>query len=332
VLGASSYTYAEATRDQQLEAWIQAHIHALEFYGGVPTLTVPDNTKTAVTRVCRYDPDLNPTYQEFAVHYGMGVVPARPYKPRDKAKAESGVQVCERWIVAALRNRQFFSLPELNQAIRELLVRLNERPFRKRDGSRSSLFHSLEKPALAPLPAERFDMSQWSRATVNIDYHIAFDGNFYSVPYTLVQQVVEVCSTPTTVEIFHKSNRIASHLRSRGREKAISQNEHRPKSHQAHLEWPPVADGELGTQHWSEHGPVVRAHPERKTAPGDGLPLLSRHHSHGAAVFDATHGSRCGTGTPRPGVSLSEREVDLEELARRGSLISTTTRFPTVDP
>jgi transposase len=160
VLGASSYTYAEVTRDQQLEAWIQAHIHALEFFGGVPTLAVPDNAKTAVTRACRYDPDLNPTYQEFAVHYGMGVVPARPYKPRDKAKVESGVQVVERWIVAALRNRKFFSLPELNQAIRELLVRLNERPFRKRDGSRASLFHSLEKPVLAPLPAERFDMSQ----------------------------------------------------------------------------------------------------------------------------------------------------------------------------
>jgi transposase len=239
VLGASSYTYAEATGDQQLEAWIQAHIHALEFFGGVPTLAVPDNTKTAVTRACRYDPDLNPTYQEFAVHYGMGVVPARPYKPRDKAKVESGVQVVERWVVAALRNRKFFSLPELNQAIRELLVRLNERAFRKRDGSRASLFHSLEKPALAPLPGERFDMSQWSRATVNIDYHIVFDGNFYSVPYALVQQVVEVRSTPTTIEIFRKGNRIASHLRGRGRGQTITQGEHRPRSHQAHLEWPP---------------------------------------------------------------------------------------------
>lgn len=239
VLGASSYTYAEATRDQQLEAWIQAHIHALEFFGGAPTLAVPDNTKTAVTRACRYDPDLNPTYQDFAVHYGMGVVPARPYKPRDKAKVESGVQVVERWIVAALRNRKFFSLSELNQAIRELLVRLNERPFRKRDGSRASLFHTLEKPALAPLPAERFDMSQWARATVNIDYHVASDGNFYSVPYTLVQQVVEVRSTPTTVEIFHRGQRVASHVRGRERGKMITQHEHRPKSHQAHLEWSP---------------------------------------------------------------------------------------------
>jgi transposase len=239
VLGASSYTYAEATRDQQLQAWIQAHIHALEFFHGAPRLVVPDNAKTAVTRACRYDPDLNPTYQEFAMHYGMGVVPARPYKPRDKAKVECGVLVVERWIMAALRHRKFFSLPELNQAIRELLVRLNERPFRKRDGSRASLFHSLEKPALAALPAERFDMSQWARATVNIDYHIAFDGNFYSVPYTLVQQIVEARCTPTTVEIFQKGNRIASHVRSRGRNQTVTQNEHRPRSHQAHLEWPP---------------------------------------------------------------------------------------------
>jgi transposase len=239
VLGASSYTYAEATRDQQLEAWLLAHLHALEFYGGVPKLIVPDNTKTAVSRACRYDPDLNPTYQEFAVHYGMGVVPARPYKPRDKAKVESGVQVVERWIIAALRNRKFFSLQELNQAIREMLVRLNERPFRKRDGSRTCLFQGLEKAALAPLPAERFDMSQWSRATVDIDYHIPFDGNFYSVPYPLVQQVVEVRSTSTTLEIFHKGKRIGSHRRSREHGKVITQNEHRPKSHQAHLEWPP---------------------------------------------------------------------------------------------
>ena len=211
-------------------------------------------------------------------------------------------------------------------------MRLNERPFRKRDGSRASLFHSLEKPALTPLPAERFDMSQWSRATVNIDYHIAFDGNFYSVPYTLVQQVVEVRSTPTTVEIFHKGNRIASHLRSRRRGQAITQNEHRPKSHQAHLEWPPSRMVNWARSIGPQHGAVVRTNPERQAAPGDGLPLLSRHHSPGAAVLGATHGSRGGTGAPRPGLSLSECEVDLEELARRGSLISTTTRLPTPDP
>jgi transposase len=205
----------------------------------VPALVIPDNTKTGVTKACRYDPDLNPTYQELATHYGVGVVPARPYKPRDKAKVESGVQIVERWIIAALRHHQFFSLGEVNGEIRRLLERLNARPFRKREGSRFSLFEALDRPALRPLPLERFDLSQWSRARVNIDYHIAFDTNFYSVPYNLVQQLVEVRATPTTVEILHKGQRVASHLRSHGHGKAITIAEHRPKSHQAHLEWTP---------------------------------------------------------------------------------------------
>jgi len=239
VLGASSYTYAEATRDQQSTAWLSSHMHAFEYFGGVPRLLVPDNLRTGVSRACRYDPDLNPTYQELALHYGVGVVPARPYRPRDKAKVEVGVQVVERWIIAALRHRKFFRLEEVNRAVRELLERLNQRPFRKREGSRASVFAALERSALRPLPAERFDMSQWSRARVNIDYHIAFEGNFYSVPYTLVQERVEVRSTLATVEIFHKGQRVASHLRSRTRGQAITENEHRPKSHQAHLEWTP---------------------------------------------------------------------------------------------
>ena len=239
VLGASSYTYAEATRDQQLESWIRAHIRALEFFGGAPKLIVPDNLKTGVSRACRYDPDLNPTYQEMAMHYGIGVLPARPYKPRDKAKVESGVQLVQRWIVAAVRHRTFFGLGELNQTIGELLLRLNHKPFHKRDGSRASLFESLDRPALRPLPAERFDLSQWSRARVNIDYHVAFDDNLYSVPYTLTGQLVEVRSTPTTIEVLHKGQRVASHLRARTRGQAITIAEHRPKSHQAHLEWPP---------------------------------------------------------------------------------------------
>ena len=156
-----------------------------------------------------------------------------------KAKVEVGVQIVERWIVAALRHRQFFRLEDLNRAIRELLERLNQRPFRKRDGSRASLFASVERSALRPLPPEPFDMSQWSHARVNIDYHITFDANLYSVPYTLVQEPVEVRATPTTVEIFHKGRRVASHLRGRGREQVLTQREHRPKSHQAHLEWTP---------------------------------------------------------------------------------------------
>jgi transposase len=151
------------------------------------------------------------------MHYGVGVVPARPYRPRDKAKVEVGVQIVERWIIAALRHQKFFRLEDLNRAIRELLERLNQKPFRKRDGSRASLFASIERNALRPLPAERFDMSEWSRARVNIDYHIAFDANLYSVAYTLVHELVEVRATPTTVEIFHKGQRVASHLRGHGR-------------------------------------------------------------------------------------------------------------------
>jgi transposase len=247
VLGASNYTYAEATRDQQMAAWLGCHIHAFEYFGGVPRLLVPDNPRTGVSRACRYDPDLNPTYQEMAMHYGVGVVPARPRKPRDKAKAEAGVQLAERWIVAALRHRKFFSLEELNRAIRELLERLNQRPFKKREGSRASLFQSIERAALRALPAEHFDLSQWSRARVNIDYHIGFEGNFYSVPYTLVHELVEVRATPSTLEIFHRGQRVASHLRGSGRERAFTQNEHRPKSHQAHLEWTPSR-----MVHWAE--------------------------------------------------------------------------------
>jgi transposase len=239
VLGASSYTYAEAAGDQQMESWMSGHIHALEFFGGAPRLVVPDNAKTGLTKACRYDPDLNPTYQEMAMHYGLGVLPARPYKPRDKAKVESAVLLAERWIIAALRHRQFFDLPTLNAAIRELLTRLNQRGFRKRSGSRATLFASLDQPALRPLPATPFDLSEWSKARVNIDYHVAFDANFYSVPYQLVQQIVEVRSTPATVEIFYQGQRVASHVRSRGQHHTISHHEHRPKSHQCHLEWTP---------------------------------------------------------------------------------------------
>ena len=246
-LGASSYTFAECTRDQQMESWLRMHVCAFEHFGGIPALAVPDNTKTGVTKAHRYDPDLNPTYYNFALHCGFGIVPARPYKPRDKAKVENAVQVAQRWIVAALRHHKFFSLEELNLAIRELLIKLNNRPFRKRDGSRASVFAVIDKPALKPLPVEPFDLSEWSRARVNIDYHVSFDANLYSVPYNLVHELVEIRSTPTTVEILHKGTRVASHLRSRGRRQAVTNEEHRPKSHRAHLEWTPSR-----MVHWAE--------------------------------------------------------------------------------
>jgi hypothetical protein len=206
----------------------------------------------------------------------VGVVPARPYRPRDKAKVEVGVQIVERWIIAALRHQKFFRLEDLNRAIRELLERLNQRPFRKREGSRASVFASLERNALRSLPAERFDMSQWSRARVNIDYHIAFDANFYSVPYARVHELIEVRATPTTVEIFHRGQRVASHLRGRGRGQVLTEKEHRPKSHQAHLD--AFTHGALGRADRTEHRSTIREDPGREAASGDGLSIVSGHH------------------------------------------------------
>src|ERR1022692_269115 len=202
-------------------------------------LIVPDNLKSRITQACRYEPSVNRTYAEMAAHYGVAVIPARRAKPRDKAKVEAGVLLVERWILAALRKRKFFHLAEVNQAIQELLVRLNYRPFRKREGSRRSLFESLDKPALRALPAARYQYGDWETHRVNIDYHVEFDNHWYSVPYQLTQQEVEVRATAATVEIFHRGLRVASHARSHVAHVATTVNDHRPKAHQRHLEWTP---------------------------------------------------------------------------------------------
>ena len=238
-LGVSSYTFAEATWSQELPCWIGSHIRALEYFGGLPMLVVPDNLKTGVTKACRYEPDLNPTYSEMAAHYGVAVLPARPRKPRDKAKAENAVQVVQRWIVAALRKHTFFSLGEVNQAIGELLVRLNHKPFRKREGTRASLFAALDQPALRPLPAERYEIGQWRKLKVELDYHVPAEGHFYSVPYQLAGQQVDIRLTAATVEIFHRGLRVASHARSFVADHTTTIAEHRPKAHQQYLEWTP---------------------------------------------------------------------------------------------
>jgi len=241
VLGASSYTFAEARESQQLPDWTEAHVHAFEFFGGVPAIVVPDNLKSGVTHPCRYEPELNPTYQDLAEHYGTAVIPARVRKPRDKAKAEAGVLLAERWIIAVLRNRTFFSLGELNQAIGELLVKLNERPFKKMPGSRAELFRNLDAPALQALPAQRYEFADWLQAGVNIDYHIYLkdDDHYYSVPYALVQQRVDVRLTIRTVEVFFKGRRVAVHPRSSVRGDFTLLSEHQPKSHRKYLEWTP---------------------------------------------------------------------------------------------
>jgi transposase len=239
VLGASSYSYAEATWSQQLPDWLDSHVRALEFFGGVPEILVPDNLRSGVSQACRYEPDLNRSYQEMAAHYGVAVVPARPRKPRDKAKVEAAVQLVERWIVAVLRQRRFTSLSELNQTIAALVERINRRPFRKRCGSRRSLYESLDRPVLKPLPVERYEFGAWKTGRVNIDYHIEVERHYYSVPYQLVGKRVEVRLTTRTVEIFHQGRRVASHPRSRQPYRQTTVHEHRPKSHQQHLEWTP---------------------------------------------------------------------------------------------
>jgi len=240
VLGASNYTFAEATESQELSCWIGSHIRALEFMGGVPEAVIPDNVKTGVKQACRYEPDLNPTYREMAEHYGLAVLPTRPYKPRDKAKVEAGVQIAQRWIVAALRHTRFFALADLNEAIGPLLDRLNQRPFRKRrDSCRRSLFEQLDRPALRTLPAERYVLAEWKKVRPNIDYHVEIDRHYYSVPYQLVGQELEARYTAATVEIFYHGVRVASHHRGLVAHAATTQHEHRPKSHQAHLEWTP---------------------------------------------------------------------------------------------
>jgi transposase len=239
VWGASSYTFAEATWSQGLCDWIGSHVRAFEFAGGLTEMVIPDNLRSGVHRACRYEPEINPTYQDLAVHYRLAVMPARVRKPRDKAKVEAGVQLVQRWILARLRHRQFFSLAELNQAIRELLGPLNDRPFRKLPGSRRSQFESLERPALRPLPEERFTYAEWLKARVHIDYHVEVDGHYYSVPYQLVSQELDVRVSAKTVECFAKSKRVASHLRNFRRGAHTTQGEHMPRPHREYAEWTP---------------------------------------------------------------------------------------------
>jgi len=238
-LGASSYTYAEAVPSQRLAPWVAAHVHCFDFLGGVPALLVPDNLHSAVTKANRYEADLNRTYEDLADHYGCVVIPARPRKPRDKAKVEAAVGVAQRWILAALRNRTFFSLAEANAAIRERLDWLNARPFRKLSGSRRSLFESLDKPALRPLPERPFESGVWRKGTVNIDYHVEVDHHYYSVPYQLVRETADIRISASVVEFFVRGRRVASHVRSSERYRATTDPAHMPEAHRRHLEWTP---------------------------------------------------------------------------------------------
>lgn len=238
-MGASKYTYAEATWTQQLPDWIASHIRMLEYLGCVPEILTPDNLKSAIKEACRYEPEANSTYEDMARHYGCAIIPARPYKPKDKAIAETHVLVVQRWILARLRNRQFFSLPELNAAIAQLLAELNRRAFKKLPGSRASTFEAIDRPAMKSLPAQRYEYAEWLRAKVYIDYHLEADGHYYSVPHQLVGQYVHVRMTASAIECLFKGARVAGHVRSYQRGKHTTLPEHMPESHRRHMQWTP---------------------------------------------------------------------------------------------
>jgi transposase len=236
VLGASNYTYAEATLTQTLPDFIAAHTRAFTFFGGVPNVVVPDNTKTAITAAHRYEPDVNPTYHDMANHYGVAVIPTRVCAPRDKAKVEVAVQIVERTILAVLRRRTFFSLAELNAAIAALLETLNARPFKKLPGSRQQLFETLDKPALKPLPATPYEYAEWQTARVHADYHVDVHRHYYSVPHTLIKKRLDIRITSTTVEAFYKGQRVACHRRTDQPHRHTTLPEHMPEKHRHYAE------------------------------------------------------------------------------------------------
>ncbi len=285
-LGASSYTYAEAVRTQELPEWVGANIRMVEFFGGAPTIFVPDNLKSAVTRACRYEPQVNRTFDDFAAHYGAVVIPARAAKPRDKAKVEAAVQVAQRWILARLRNRTFFTLGALNAAIRELLEELNDRPMRRLGRSRRERFESLDRPALKPLPRHRYELAHWKEVRVNIDYHIELERNCYSVPYQLLGEKLEVRYTASVVELYRNDRRITSHRRLSGRGHHSTRPEHMPAAHRAHAQWTPSRLVDWAKKTGPDTGAFVaelldsRRHPEQGYRACLGIMRLARQYGH----------------------------------------------------
>jgi transposase len=239
VLGASSLTYVEAVLVEDLPTWVQCHVNALTFVGGSTAIWVPDNLKAGVTKPDRYEPDLNPTYANLAEHYGVAVIPARVRKPKDKAKVEVGVLLAQRWIIAALRKRTFFSLEEVREAIKPLLEKLNLRRMRRVKKSRRQLFEELDRPALKPLPTHPWEFTEWKHVKAGINYHVEFKEHFYSVPYLLRQKRLEVRATTSTVEVLFDGSRVASHERDDSPNQYTTVKEHMPRAHRDFAEWDP---------------------------------------------------------------------------------------------
>jgi len=316
VLGTSKYTYAEASWSQDLPSWIAAHVRMLDFFYGCPEVLVPDNLKSGVTKADYFEPDVNLTYLEMAKYYGIAVIPARPRKPRDKALVENAVLLAERWILAALRNRRFFSLSSLNEAIRELLEKLNSHPFQKLPGSRRQIFEEEERQCLRQLPSAPYVFGQWKKARVNVDYHIELDGHYYSVPYALVKEQVEVKATSAMIEIFHGGRRVASQCRSYLRGKSTTAREHMPPSHRNVAEWTP----ERMASWAGKSGPSVREmalrimgsrpHPEQGFRACLGLLRLSKEYGAGRLDNACRRAITIGSSSYKSVKSILEKGLD----------------------
>ncbi|MCC6650825.1 MAG: IS21 family transposase [Candidatus Eisenbacteria bacterium] len=316
VLGASNLTYVEASESQQIAEWIASHVRAFEYLGGVTAVVVPDQLKSGVTRACRYEPEIQRSYEEMARHYGTVILPARPASPRDKAKVEVGVQIVERWILARLRHETFFTLHALNERIAELLEDLNARTMRRYRASRRALFEQLDRPALKPLPAQRFEHASWKLVRPSLDYHVELDGHYYSVPFTLRHERLELRHTATTVEVFHRGDRVASHLKSATHGRHTTVPEHMPRAHQAHLEWSPARLMRWGQGIGANTGALVEAilaarpHPEQGYRSCLGLLRLGKRYGNERLEIAAARARAAGAKSYRHVDSILKHGLD----------------------
>ena len=290
VLGYSNYIFPYALQSQGLADWIDAHNRALRYFGGVPEIVVPDNLKSGVKSPCRYEPDINPTYQEWAEHNGVAVIPARVRKPRDKAKGEAAVQIVEREVLAPLRNRRFFSVEELNQAMAELREKVNTRPMAKPGQSRREIFDKQEREALRGLPEAEYEPAAWKRAKVHLDYHVEVDQHYYSVPYRLAGKRVEVRVGRRVVEVFHEGRRVATHRRTGQRYRHTTIPEHMPRSHQEISGWTPAYfqswAGRIGTATGKMVDAILGMHNHPEQGYRSSLGLLRLENQYGAARLE----------------------------------------------
>jgi transposase len=316
VLGASCYTFACATRGETMADWIGSLVNALGYVGGVPELIIPDNPRALIADPDRYEPRPNRTTLDFARHYATVVLPARPRKPRDKPKAEVMVQVVERWVLARLRNRRFFSLAELNQAIAPLLESLNQRPFKQLPGSRRECFDTLERAALKPLPPMPYEVAYFKICRVGIDYHVQLDHHYYSVPHSLVRIQVEARMTRSSVEILHRGKRVASHSRSYQHNGYTTLAEHMPAAHRAHLQWTPGrllnwgASIGVGTAALVKHLLTTKPHPEQGYRACLGLLNLARKYGHERLEAACVRALAIGSPTRRSVLSILQAGLD----------------------